>query len=145
MKKLFLYLSIVLVAIGIFVVAFVLTRDYFRDNSLKVVADEPIELTENESIDVMEYGFNQGKENAGEFISHSVVDISIPRNYLKYSLRITNGYLVVYHNLSNKVYEYTDIDVDIIRELDYELYKQLENLEFSTKEELFLFLESIDS
>ncbi|MBP3620688.1 MAG: hypothetical protein J6J16_02880 [Lachnospiraceae bacterium] len=145
MKKLFLYLSVILIFAAVFFIAYFVSKSYFQDNSYKVVIETTEELTTREAVDAMDYVYNQGDYIIDNMVSYASMMVVAPEDIMKYNLKIVNGYIVVYNNLSNQVYEYTDIDADIIKELDYELYQKIEEMEFNTKEELFVFLESIDS
>lgn len=145
MKKLFLYLSVILIFAAVFFIAYFVSKSYFQDNSYKVVIETTEELTTREAVDAMDYVYNQGDYIIDNMVSYASMVVVAPEDIMKYNLKIVNGYIVVYNNLSNQVYEYTDIDADIIKELDYELYQKIEEMEFNTKEELFVFLESIDS
>ena len=145
MKKLFLYLSVILIFVAVFFIAYFVSKSYFQDNSYKVVIETTEELTAREAVDAMDYVYNQGDYIIDNMVSYASMMVVAPEDIMKYNLKIVNGYIVVYNNLSNQVYEYTDIDADIIKELDYELYQKIEEMEFNTKEELFVFLESIDS
>ena len=145
MKKLFLYLSVILIFAAVFFIAYFVSKSYFQDNSYKVVIETTEELTTREAVDAMDYVYNQGDYIIDNMVSYASMMVVAPEDIMKYNLKIVNGYIVVYNNLSNQVYEYTDIDADIIQELDYELYQKIEEMEFNTKEELFVFLESIDS
>lgn len=137
MKKLFLYLSIIIVGIVIFFTAFYISKQFFQKNSYKMIVEETEE--EQEYVYVPEDIFIESVVHNAEQKAHMY------ENNYKYNLRIVNGYIVVYDCLSNQVFEYTDIDADIIKKLDLKLYNDLENKKFTTKEELFDFLESIDS
>lgn len=145
MKKLFLYLSVILIFAAVFFIAYFVSKSYFQDNSYKVVIETTEELTTREAVDAMDYVYNQGDYIIDNMVSYASMMVVAPEDIMKYNLKIVNGYIVVYNNLSNQVYEYTDIDADIVKELDYELYQKIEEMEFNTKEELFVFLESIDS
>ena len=145
MKKLFLYLSVILIFAAVFFIAYFVSKSYFQDNSYKVVIETTEELTTREAVDAMDYVYNQGDYIIDNMVSYASLMVVAPEDIMRYNLKIVNGYIVVYNNLSNQVYEYTDIDADIVKELDYELYQKIEEMEFNTKEELFVFLESIDS
>ncbi|MBQ8413176.1 MAG: hypothetical protein IJX12_06185 [Lachnospiraceae bacterium] len=137
MKKLFLYLFILIAVAVIFVLGFVISRDYFRENSYKVVIETTEELTTRATVEVIDY---LGVETLPDEMEEYNTD------FITYRLGELNGYLVVYRGKDDVVYEYTDIQVDLLKKLDYDVYMKVQNnVEFDTKEELFIFLESIDS
>lgn len=137
MKKLFLYLSIIILGTVIFFTAFYLSKKFFKENCYKVVIEETEEKPE--------YVYEQDDLFVESIVHNAEQKAHILADNYKYGLSIVNGYIVVYDCLSNQVFEYTDIDADIIKKLDLKLYNELENRKFTTKEELFDFLESIDS
>ena len=125
MKKLFLY---VLLFITIFFAAFELFYAYFLHQKWKTedgLSDTEITATEA-SLEAAE---------------------TMQRNaYTGYYLTITDDIVTAYLGDKSTVYEYTDLDANVIRQLDVKLYEELQNgLYFDTRERLFDFLESIVS
>lgn len=138
MKKLFLYISLIILGILIFTISYFISKEYFRNNSLKVSIEEPIELTtraENTTTDTQDIAF----------VDDVVFSPDKINNTKTYSLGEKNGYVVVYDDSTGKIFEYTDISLDILKALNIEVYRVLYELKFDSKYELFEFLESLDS
>ena len=54
--------------------------------------------------------------------------------------------MIVYDADTEQVYEYTDIDAEILKQLHPEIYEDLqENVVFQSKQELYRYLESLSS
>ena len=111
--------------------------------STNELTTELTELTTGEIIDVIDYVYYN--DNILNYVHSAVNQNFIRESDSKYSLGVKNGYVVVYENSSDSVFEYTDIDIDLLRELNFDIYEKIEELEFDNKEELFIFLESIES
>ena len=64
----------------------------------------------------------------------------------RFIVGIKNGYVIVYRNTFEQIYEYTDIDIEKVKVNNIDLYNKLvETIEFDTEDKLFDFLESIAS
>lgn len=141
MKKLFLYLGLLLVAIYIFLTFFFIFRDTFKEKSKDIVANTIEELSTEDTVDAIDY-INNNEKNTSED-----TDLKTNVNVIEcYKVGIKNGFVIVYDGSSDSVYEYTGIDANIIKATDEDLYREIVNeIEFDTKEDMFDFLESIAS
>lgn len=158
MKKLFLYMTILIV---VFIVAFALSEDFFDNhtkNNTKLTATEMIDnrletATEDvQSIEVttekdMTYN-DKTIQDATEELSEEAIDTlnsgEMSQDKSNYIVTIKNGYIIVYQNSVENIYEYTGIDAETIKITDEDMYNKLkESVIFDTREELFSFLESI--
>lgn len=121
MKKLFLYLFIF---ITIFICFFILGRFVFY----KQIYEKPdsTEITES---------------------SESAVSVSNQEQKAnKYIITIINDKVVVYKDSLNNLYEETDIDAEILKLTNNEIYKQLKNtVILNDEKQMYKFLESISS
>ncbi len=138
MKKLFLYLSILYAAIFVFFVAYIVSRQKFSESSKDIVANTVQATTEEVTLDVIDYYSQVEEENLNEVSNVQHTDT--------FRVGIRNGYVVVFTGQSDTIYEYTDINANLLMNTDIKTYnKLLEELEFDTREEMFDFLESIAS
>lgn len=138
MKKLFLYLSILYAAIFVFFVAYIVSRQKFSESSKDIVANTVQATTEEATLDVIDYYSQVEEENLNEVSNVQHTDT--------FRVGIRNGYVVVFTGQSDTIYEYTDINANLLMNTDIKTYnKLLEELEFDTREEMFDFLESIAS
>lgn len=120
MKKLFLYIVILII---IFAGTFAVARHYFNERMQEAKTDKADYVADEEP----------SKET-----------IVAARN--KYIVGIKDGYVIVYLNDKDNVYEYTDIDASTLNITTPELYKHIKNtIEFEDKKDLFNFLENIAS
>ena len=118
MKKLFLYFVLF---VGIFVLCFILANAYFNQK-----------MTEKQ----------------GEKMDIAQDSISIEANdeQTEYYVGIRNGRVVVYESDTDQVYEYTEIDADLIERLHPALYQDLlKTVPFDSKKEMYRYLESLSS
>lgn len=148
MKKLFLYIAF----FGfIFWACFIITRDFFQN---KEYAHSYTLLSDDDKAEAQqqENGSDSGKNDA---LSH-VVGISarfsgledqrLGETFGEYVVTIDNEYIIVYENNGQSVFEYTEIDADLIKTLNSDLYeKLLEGIRFNTSEDIYRFLETISS
>lgn len=138
MKKLFLYLSILYAAVFVFFVAYIVSRQKFSESSKDIVANTVQATTEEVTLDVIDYYSQVEEENLDEVSNVQHTDT--------FRVGIRNGYVVVFTGQSDTIYEYTDINANLLMNTDIKTYnKLLEELEFDTREEMFDFLESIAS
>ncbi|MBR1815491.1 MAG: hypothetical protein IJ763_02200 [Lachnospiraceae bacterium] len=146
MKKLFLYTFLFA---SVFVLAYFITATIY-----KYRLDEPNEevlLTENiiDDYDLADNALLGASDIAEETESvNSIIDNKTDYIIAKdiYIVGIEDGYVIVYLNDKNNVYEYTDIDAAVLKIIDSIQYEKiLNNITFDNKEELFDFLESIAS
>lgn len=138
MKKLFLYLSILYAAVFVFFVAYIVSRQKFSESSKDIVANTVQATTEEATLDVIDYYSQVEEENLNE--------VSNVQHTVTFRVGIRNGYVVVFNGQSDTIYEYTDINANLLMNTDIKTYnKLLEELEFDTREEMFDFLESIAS
>lgn len=138
MKKLFLYLSILYAAVFVFFVAYIVSRQKFSESSKDIVANTVQATTEEATLDVIDYYSQVEEENFNEVSNVQHTDT--------FRVGIRNGYVVVFTGQSDTIYEYTDINANLLMNTDIKTYnKLLEELEFDTREEMFDFLESIAS
>ncbi len=149
MKKLFLYVAI----LGfVFWSAYVISEYFFKADTQKANFD--INYTDDgksngvDTGDVfvsrknknITYDSMNGKNNDDSNIENSETDTTT------YFAGIRNGYVVVYENTTDNVFEYTDIDAELIRLMNPDLFRKLEsNVILKTKEDVYKFLESISS
>lgn len=117
MKKLFLYL---ILFVGLFLLCFLLANEYFSQRMQEK---------------------NQNKlEIAADSIAMDVADAD------SYIVGIKDEMVIVYEAASGQVYEYTDIDADLLKKLHPDLYSDLEQtIRFYSKKELYRYLESLSS
>lgn len=146
MKKLFLYISLL---ITIFVVSYYIAFAIY--NHSRKNPKEDIVLTENviddydiEDEDMLSYDYNdEYSESFNSFINNKTDNFS---SNDKYILGIKDGYVIVYFNDLDTIYEFTDIDAGVLSLLDKEQYEKIkDNISFDSIEDLFDFLESISS
>ena len=158
MKKLFLYITLLAL---VFIIAYSIAEDYFYNDTKnnKLTATELIDNNEednkNEVVDdktqplQSEISGNSYEEGAAlnAITTEETVDAinsSVINNTTNYIVTIKNGYIIVYENTVENIFEYTGIDAETIRLTDEEMYNKLnESLIFNTEEELFDFLQSI--
>lgn len=158
MKKLFLYITLLAL---VFIIAYSIAEDYFYNDTKnnKITATELIDNNEednkNEVVDdktqplQSEISGNSYEEGAAlnKITTEETVDAinsSVINNTTNYIVTIKNGYIIVYENTVENIFEYTGIDAETIRVTDEEMYNKLnESLIFNTEEELFDFLQSI--
>ncbi len=144
MKKLFLYFSLL---ITIFIVSYYIANALYNHSKKKPVED--IILTENiiEDDNLNEEDMLSDESDKKE--SESVSSFINNKKYSskdRYILGIKDGYVIVYYNDLDTVYEFTDIDAGVLSLLDKEQFEKIKNnISFETLEELFDFLESISS
>lgn len=120
MKKLFLYIILFL---GIFLLCFLLANEYFNYH---VQQEQTSEVT------------TEKKEDS--------VAWTPPRKQGKYVVGISDDHVIVYMADTQKVYEYTEIDVEILKSLHPETYTQLVNQVYLESElELYRYLESLST
>ncbi|MCM1272111.1 MAG: hypothetical protein NC225_05135 [Clostridium sp.] len=126
MKKLFLYIVIVTV---IFFCTFYYARTFYRE---KMQAKAR---------------YTQEAEATSEEPNEETIVLPQPEETEeKYIAGIKNGYVIVYMDDEDTVFEYTDISVDAIRATLPEMYKKLQRkIEFEDKKEVFEFLEDLAS
>lgn len=118
MKKLFLY---VLLFVGIFTLCYILANQYFQ-----------IKMQEKQG-------------NRLEIVEDSIA-LETEASSGKYVAAIREGRVIVYDADTEQVYEYTDIDAEILKQLHPEIYEDLqENVVFQSKQELYRYLESLSS
>lgn len=137
MKKLFLYITLLTL---VFIIAFSISEYFFYNhtkNNTKLTATEDVDATEQE----------ETTELPDVAMTEEIIDTINSykgQETTNYIVTIKNGYIIVYENTVENIYEYTGIDAETIRVTDEVLYEQLmESLVFYTREELFDFLESI--
>lgn len=64
----------------------------------------------------------------------------------KYIISINNGYLVIYENNKDNIFEYTDIDAKLIKVVNPSLYSELCNdIIFYDLADVYSFLETVSS
>ncbi len=142
MKKLFLYIIIIISVLAIFFSGYFLSKNYFRKNCYRVEVKEDFVLTTREyNREPDEYNVNFSSEREALFTGKNNTGDETE----KYTLGFAQGFVVVYSGNSAEVYEYTDISQDRLKILYFDIYESLEDMEFDTREEVFKFLESIDS
>lgn len=118
MKKLFLYL---LLFLGIFMLCFLLANEYFKQRMQEKNGQKLDIAADSISVDTEPY---QGGFTVG----------------------IKNGCVIVYEADTEQVYEYTEIDAALLRELHPELYRDLQgNVHFDSRKELYRYLESLST
>lgn len=118
MKKLFLYLVLF---VGIFMLCFLLAREYFNQKMMEKQGQELEIAKDSISIDT-------GNDASGYYVG------------------IQNGKVIVYEADTNHVYEYTEIDADVIEHLHPAMYRQLlDTVPFDSKKEMYRYLESLSS
>lgn len=140
MKKLFLYISLLL---STFAITYFVTSSLY--GHMKKKSNDDVILTDSLSDDYLpsenDSFYDYPAENVNSYIDNNN---NITKD--KYILGIKDGYVVVYFNDNDTVYEYTDIDAGILKLLDEEQYNKIkEHLTFDSIEELFDFLESLAS
>lgn len=151
MKKLFLYITIFAL---VFVIAFSISENFFdehtknntkltvtemKDNRLETVSEESVIIDITTTEDIPEYDVS----DVGETVD-TINPSGNVANKSNYIVTIKNGYIIVYQNSVENIYEYTGIDAEMIKITDEEMYNRLkESVIFNTREELFSFLESI--
>lgn len=146
MKKLFLYLSLFII---VFFAAYLFSRQFWSANENVLRPKESTEeLTTIPDDDVFSPGLSEIIETGNEILETDLL-VSAKENQEnkeQYIVGIKNGYVIVYLNDTNSVYEYTGIDAELIRLLQNDVYESLKNqMYFDDKEQLFRFLESIAS
>ncbi|MBQ9277309.1 MAG: hypothetical protein IJ224_01610 [Lachnospiraceae bacterium] len=145
MKKLFLYISLL---ITIFIVSYYIAFAIYNHSKKKPL--EEIVLTENVTDDYINeedmLSFNNYEDNfesVNSFINNNTDSYSSKDKYI---LGIKDGYVIVYFNDLDTIYEFTDIDVGVLSLLDKEQYEKIKNnISFDSLEDLFDFLESVSS
>ena len=146
MKKLFLYISLL---ITIFVVSYYIAFAIY--NHSRKNPKEDIVLTENviddydiEDEDMLSYDYNDEYSESFNSFTNNKTDKFSSND--KYILGIKDGYVIVYFNDLDTIYEFTDIDAGVLSLLDKEQYEKIkDNISFDSIEDLFDFLESISS
>lgn len=118
MKKLFLY---VLLFVGIFTLCYILANEYFQ-----------VKMQEKQ-------------ENKLELVEDSIA-LEAKAASGKYVAAIQDGRVIVYAADTEQVYEYTDIDAEILKQLHPDIYEDLEeNVVFQSRQELYRYLESLST
>ena len=145
MKKLFLYISLL---ISIFILAYFIALTLYRHSKHSPSAD--VLLTDSVIEDYAygdEFLFPDENYFNAESVNSYIDNKSDNHNTDdKYILGIRDGYVIVFFNDLDTVYEFTDIDADVLKVLDKEQYDKIEkNITFDSLEELFDFLESLAS
>lgn len=125
MKKLFLYIVIFTV---IFLCTFYYARTFYRE---KMQAEAQ---------------YAQEEATSEEPNEETIVLPQPEKTEKKYIAGIKNGYVIVYMDDEDTVFEYTDISVDVLKATLPEMYKKLQRqIEFEDKKEVFEFLEDLAS
>ena len=118
MKKLFLY---VLLFVGIFTLCYILANEYFQVK-MQEKQENKLEIAED-SIAL------EAKAASGILVA-----------------AIQDGRVNVYDADTEQVYEYTDIDAEILKQLHPDIYEDLqENVVFQSRQELYRYLESLST
>ena len=107
------------------------------------MTDQMIDDYEYADFDLDSYGYNEkDAKSVNSFIDNT--DMKTSKD--KYILGILDGYVIVYLNDLDTIYEFTDIDAGVLKILDKEQYEKIKNnISFDSLEELFDFLESVSS
>ena len=146
MKKLFLYTFLF---VSVFVLAYFVTAAIYKYRLNG--PNEDVVLTENtfDDYDIADNALlgvsdtDDETESVNSFIEGQAEYVIANDIYI---VGIEDGYVIVYLNDKNNVYEYTDIDAAVLKIIDNAQYEKiLNNITFDNKEELFDFLESIAS
>ncbi len=125
MKKLFLY---IVIFTAIFLCTFYYARTFYRE---KMQAEAQ---------------YAQEEATSEEPNEETIVLPQPENNEKKYIAGIKNGYVIVYMDDVDTVFEYTDISVDVLRATLPEMYQKLQRqIEFEDKKEVFEFLEDLAS
>lgn len=147
MKKLFLYIAF----FGfIFWACFIITRDFFQNkeysHSYTLLSDDEREKLQRKK-DGGDNGNNASLSHAvGASVRFSGAESHMLEDVGGYIVTIDNQYIVVYESDGQSVFEYTEIDADLIKTLNYDLYERLlEGIHFNTPEDIYRFLETISS
>lgn len=142
MKKLFLYITIVISGLILFFGCYYFSRKYFRENSYKVIIKENSMITTGHDIIKNDVNNNENE------LKEQTISIGISNNRAvavkKYTLGIVDGYVVVYFGDNDEIYEYTDISQEKLEIVNYDV-DSLRDMEFDDRGDVFRFLESIDS
>ncbi|MDE6026416.1 MAG: hypothetical protein K2G45_13315 [Lachnospiraceae bacterium] len=126
MKKLFLY---ILIFVAIFFCTFNYARTFYRE---KMQAEAQYAQEE----DLVSEEPNE----------ETIVLPRADKAEQKYIAGIKNGYVIVYIDDEDTVFEYTDINVDALKATLPEMYKKLQQkIEFYDKSEVFEFLQDLAS
>ena len=139
MKKLFLYGSLFL---AVFIITFYISSKIFSESTKKYNQ----ETSEAQKVINEEFNINTSitTEAKKEEIQIASAMDAIENN--RFIVGIKNGYVIVYRNTFEQIYEYTDIDIEKVKVNNIDLYNKLvETIEFDTEDKLFDFLESIAS
>ncbi len=139
MKKLFLYGSLFLT---VFAITFYISSKIFSESTKKYNQ----EISEAQKILNEEYDINTEitTEEKKEQIQVASAMDAIENN--RFIVGIKNGYVIVYRDTFEQIYEYTDICAEKVKINNIDLYNKLEKtIEFDTEDKLFDFLESIAS
>lgn len=157
MKKLFLYLAIISI---LFLVPYSITSLVFKHivicdnslNSVKCMAENdyfkktPIRSTTNKDILANNNKANQNEIPASEYNLEEAVNLTKEQDNHKYIVSEENGYVIVFCDDESNVYEYTNIQTDMLKKhspIEYNRIK--EKTIFDSKEQLYKFLQSISS
>ncbi|MBQ7708186.1 MAG: hypothetical protein IJT72_10470 [Lachnospiraceae bacterium] len=147
MKKLFLYIGLL---VSVFCISYFIASALYRHsrkqrniNEEVILTDETQEDYEVADSEIFSYGYNTKEaQSVNSFINKTDNDNSND----KYILGILDGYVIVYLNDMDTIYEFTDIDAGVLKILDKEQYEKIKNnITFNSLEELFDFLESVSS
>ena len=145
MKKLFLYIGLL---VCVFCISYLIASEFYKHSRKKVrdevvLTDEMIDDYEFADSDLSSYGYNvKDAKSVNSFIDNT--DLKDSKD--KYILGIQDGYVIVYYNDMDTIYEFTDIDAGVLKILDKEQYEKIvNNISFDSLEELFDFLESVSS
>ena len=131
MKKLFLYF---ILFAGIFILCYLLANEYFgqrtrneSETSQESVRDSISIDVENENQDSMSFDVKNDKE--------------------KYVVGVQDARVVVYQNDTGQIFEYADIDVEVIRRLHPDMYERLQKRQvyFDSEQALYRYLESLST
>lgn len=118
MKKLFLYFVLF---VGIFMLCFLVAREYFNQKMME----------------------EQGQKLE---IAKDSISIDTGNDVSGYYVGIQNGKVIVYEMDTNHVYEYTEIDANMIEQLHPTMYRELlKTVPFESKKEMYRYLESLSS
>lgn len=149
MKKLFLYITILSI---LFITTFYISRSIFNDimKNKKLFNTSEIS-TESTELSILEADSKYAKSiknnddynhNSDDYFSKNKAE----SDEEKYIVKIKNGYVIVYKNTEDCIFEYTGIDADLLKSINPEGYKKVANhIVFDNKEDLFDFLESLAS
>lgn len=131
MKKLFLYF---ILFAGIFILCYLLANAYFGQRTRNESETSQESARDSISIDVE----NENQDS---------MSFDVKNDKGKYVVGLQDARVVVYQNDTGQIFEYADIDVEVIRRLHPDMYERLQKRQvyFDSEQALYRYLESLST